>query len=106
MEQGIVMRAFYVVHGTVQGVGYRAFVKFVAGKHFVKGMVRNVHDGTVEILAIGDADSLASFEKGIEVYDRYGPQVFHVEKALEGDESFPRDTGNYSNFIIEKDRKE
>ena len=69
------MKAFYVVHGTVQGVGYRAFVMFVANKYFVKGMVRNVRDGTVEILATGDAESMRSFEKDIEVYDKYGPQA-------------------------------
>ncbi len=100
------MRAFFTVHGAVQGVGYRAFVKFVANKYFVKGMVRNAHDGTVEILAIGDADSLKSFEKDIEVYDKYGPQVFHVEKSLEGDKNFPANVKSYSNFIIEKSREE
>jgi acylphosphatase len=100
------MKVFFRVHGTVQGVGYRAFVRFVAKKYSVKGMVRNVHDGTVEILAIGDAESLASFEKDIEVYDKYGPQVFHVEKAVEGDAGFAKGTKEYSNFIIEKDRKE
>jgi acylphosphatase len=99
------MKVFFRVHGTVQGVGYRAFVRFVAKKYFVKGMVRNVRDGTVEILAIGDAESLASFERDIEVYDKYGPQVFHVEKAVEGDAGFDKGMKEYSNFIIEKDRK-
>ena len=78
------MRAFFVVHGTVQGVGYRAFVKFVADKYLVRGMVRNAPDGTVEILAEGGDDSMSSFEKDIEVYDRYGPQVFHVEGRVAG----------------------
>jgi acylphosphatase len=100
------MKAFFIVHGTVQGVGYRAFVRFVASKYFVKGMVRNVHDGTVEILAVCDAESMKSFEKDIEVYDKYGPQVFHVEKALEGDGKFPAGLKDYLNFVIEKDKKE
>ena len=98
------MRAFYVVHGTVQGVGYRAFVKFVANKYFVKGMVRNVHDGTVEILALGDDDSIKRFENDIEVYDKYGPQVFRVEKVPEDAGNFPEGLKNYSNFVIEKDK--
>ena len=99
------MRAFFVVHGTVQGVGYRAFVKFVADKYLVRGMVRNAPDGTVEILAEGGDDSMSSFEKDIEVYDRYGPQVFHVEKSLEGDGNFPRGIKAYSGFVVEKDRE-
>lgn len=96
------MRVFFVVHGTVQGVGYRAYVKFVANKYLVRGMVRNARDGTVEILAIGDEASLRSFERDIEVYDRYGPQVFHVEKALEGEEGFPKGAREYLNFVIER----
>ncbi|VVB77355.1 Acylphosphatase [uncultured archaeon] len=98
-------RIFFKVHGTIQGVGYRAFVKFAASRHFIRGMVRNVYDGSVEILAVGSAEDLASFEKDIEVYDKYGPQVFHVEKILETDDGFPREIGDYANFVIENDRE-
>jgi len=101
----MVMKMFFIVHGTVQGVGYRAFVKFVADKYFVRGMVRNVSNGTVEILAIADEDSLKKFEMDISVYDRYGPQVFHIERIPEGEENFPSDERTYSGFIIEKDEE-
>lgn len=36
------------VHGRVQGVGYRWFVRSVAEAHQVSGWVRNRRDGTVE----------------------------------------------------------
>lgn len=45
-----------VVHGRVQGVGYRAFVQREAGRHCLEGWVRNCRDGTVEALFKGEAD--------------------------------------------------
>ena len=68
--------------------------------------LRIADDGTVEILAVCDADSMKSFERDIEVYDKYGPQVFHVEKALDGETAFPVGLKDYLNFVIEKDREE
>ncbi|HEU5019722.1 MAG TPA: acylphosphatase [Pseudolabrys sp.] len=44
-----------VVHGRVQGVGYRAFVEQEALMHGLQGWVRNRRDGTVEVLFEGDA---------------------------------------------------
>jgi acylphosphatase len=43
----------YVVHGRVQGVGYRYFVQQVAGSLGMKGWVRNLDDGGVEVYAVG-----------------------------------------------------
>ena len=37
-----------VVHGRVQGVGYRAWVHHQAELHGLAGWVRNRHDGSVE----------------------------------------------------------
>lgn len=44
-----------VVHGRVQGVGYRAFVEREAHSRKLQGWVRNCRDGTVEALLAGDA---------------------------------------------------
>ena len=44
-----------VVHGRVQGVGYRAFVEREADKRGLEGWVRNCRDGTVEALFKGEA---------------------------------------------------
>ena len=42
-----------VVHGRVQGVGYRAFVENEAKKRGLHGWVRNCADGTVESALAG-----------------------------------------------------
>ena len=46
------------VHGTVHGVGFRAMTKQLADQLHLKGFVRNMADGTVEICAQGDKGSL------------------------------------------------
>lgn len=46
------------VSGTVQGVFYRKFVKEEADKLGLKGHVRNMEDGNVEIIAEGPQDSV------------------------------------------------
>jgi len=43
----------YLVHGRVQGVGFRYFVQHVADSLGMKGWVRNLDDGSVEVYAIG-----------------------------------------------------
>jgi acylphosphatase len=47
-----------VVRGRVQGVGYRYFVQRAAVSLELIGYVRNLGDGTVEVLASGDKESL------------------------------------------------
>ncbi|HEY7509386.1 MAG TPA: acylphosphatase, partial [Vicinamibacteria bacterium] len=41
----------FVVHGRVQGVGYRYFVQREADARGVTGFVRNLPDGSVEVVA-------------------------------------------------------
>ncbi len=50
-----------VLHGRVQGVGFRAFVASRAREHGVRGEVRNTPDGAVEIAAEGDEADLEAF---------------------------------------------
>jgi acylphosphatase len=42
-----------VVHGQVQGVGYRAFVEDEASRRGLRGWVRNRRDGSVEAVFSG-----------------------------------------------------
>jgi acylphosphatase len=68
----------YVVKGRVQRVGFRFFVEDAARRENVLGYVRNEHDGSVEIVAEGDADAMRRFEMAI----RRGPsgaRVDHVQ---------------------------
>ena len=51
-------RARVLIVGSVQGVGYRALVKFLARRAMVKGLIRNLDDGRVEIFFDGEAKSI------------------------------------------------
>jgi len=46
-----------IVSGSVQGVGFRAFVLRAAERHAVRGWVRNRSDGSVEVAAQGAASA-------------------------------------------------
>lgn len=47
-----------IVKGRVQGVYFRAYTQKQAVKLNVSGYVRNLSDGSVEIVAAGDPDAL------------------------------------------------
>lgn len=46
------------ITGTVQGVFFRAFVKENAEKYNVKGFVRNLEDGRIEVFLEGNIDEV------------------------------------------------
>jgi acylphosphatase len=50
-----------VIKGKVQGVFYRASTKDKANELGIKGWVKNMPDGNVEVLATGNKDQLKSF---------------------------------------------
>ncbi len=47
-----------IVKGRVQGVAFRAYTKQEAERILLRGYVRNLPDGSVEIVAYGDRDNL------------------------------------------------
>ncbi|MDO4912411.1 MAG: acylphosphatase [Lactobacillus sp.] len=51
----------YRVSGLVQGVGFRYSTQVFAQKIGLKGSVKNENDGTVTIIAQGDAATLSKF---------------------------------------------
>lgn len=58
--EGEVVR-LYLVSGTVQGVGYRYFAMRTAQQMGVRGTVKNLRDGRVEVAAAADAKTMAAF---------------------------------------------
>ena len=57
------MQVFYSGH--VQGVGFRYSVRKVANGFEVAGLVRNLADGRVELIAEGTQEELNAFRQGI-----------------------------------------
>ncbi|VVD65752.1 acylphosphatase [Pandoraea soli] len=66
-----------VVHGLVQGVGYRAACVDEARRIGLNGWVRNRRDGTVEAIAQGEADQLLALCEWM----REGPQHAQVSSC-------------------------
>jgi acylphosphatase len=65
----------YVVNGRVQRVGFRMFVEDAARREGMRGYVRNQHDGSVEVVAEGDAEAMLRFEMAL----RRGPLGARVD---------------------------
>jgi len=72
----------FLVSGVVQGVGYRFFAVRAAGGLGVRGYVRNLPDGRVEVVAQGAPDALTRFEGVL----RQGPRGGRVD-AIEPSEA-------------------
>jgi acylphosphatase len=83
-----------IVHGRVQGVGFRYFVQHVGNRMGLTGDVRNCPDSTVEITVEGDARRIAAFIKQVEI----GPSLARVERVDVVDIPIQ---GTYSSFSIE-----
>ena len=56
-----VIAARLVITGRVQGVGFRLWAKREARRRGLRGWVRNLNDGSVEALAIGNAADVDAF---------------------------------------------
>jgi acylphosphatase len=54
-----------VYSGRVQGVGFRYTAKSVASGYEVVGTIRNLPNGTVELIAEGSREELEAFRDGI-----------------------------------------
>jgi len=68
------MRRRYLISGEVQGVGFRYFTLRVAERIGVRGWVRNLPNGSVEVEGEGTAEQLALLEERL----RQGPAAASV----------------------------
>jgi len=83
-----------VVHGMVQGVGFRYFVRRVADRLELTGDVRNLPDNTVEIVAEGTPRKLDDLISEV----RNGPPSAVVDRLEIHDIQV---SGRYRTFLIE-----
>lgn len=65
MEETDQRKVRVIFSGRVQGVGFRINVQQLAERFPVVGMVRNVSDGSVELIAVGETNSLMNFLNAI-----------------------------------------
>lgn len=71
--------------GRVQGVGFRWWTREVAEGLGITGTVRNCTDGTVEIQARGEAETLETFSAKL----REGPAHARVEEVRSTEADLP-----------------
>jgi acylphosphatase len=64
-------RARIVVHGMVQGVGFRYFAYRQATIRGLKGYVRNRPDGTVESVVEGERGMIEDYVRELNIGPRY-----------------------------------
>jgi acylphosphatase len=69
----------FLIHGRVQGVGFRWFVHREASALDLRGWVRNTEDGEVEIVAAGTEADLDKLRASL----RRGPRGSRVDRLIE-----------------------
>lgn len=82
-----------VVTGRVQGVAYRAFAREMAVRAGLRGGVRNLDDGRVEVEVEGDRATVESFLDRL----RTGPALARVDRL---DVQWDAATGAHPDFRI------
>lgn len=86
-------RLHAIVHGYVQGVGFRAATQRRAADLRLTGWVRNRWDGTVEVVAEGPQAALDDLKRFL----RNGPSSATVDQV---DDTTEPATGEFSGFNI------
>lgn len=71
----------FLVYGRVQGVGFRWFVLREAERRRLRGFVRNLRDGSVEVIAAGTPETLEELARVLE----QGPLHAQVERVERSD---------------------
>lgn len=86
--------AYIRVYGVVQGVFFRAFTRDWASRLGLSGYVRNMSDGSVEIVAEGSEESIKELIERVKV----GPPAASVERV---EVKWREPSNAYSGFRIE-----
>lgn len=84
----------FLISGTVQGVGYRFFAEREARALGLRGYVKNLADGRVEVYAIGGAGPLDRLKRRLAA----GPRSASVDRVEEADQPVEN---RYADFRIE-----
>lgn len=79
MTASEIERAGFLVAGRVQGVGFRWWTSRRAEELGVAGTVRNLSDGSVEVMAVGTSDSVKQLRSDL----TRGPRFARVDGIAE-----------------------
>jgi acylphosphatase len=75
-----VVRRFLVI-GKVQGVYFRQSARLEAERLNLRGLARNLPDGSVEVLALGSIPAVQAMHDWL----KRGPTLARVERVVESD---------------------
>ena len=82
-----------LITGRVQGVGFRFFAQRQAIRHGLKGYVRNLPEGGVEVLAVGEREVLEAFLQDLKT----GPPAGKVDQCQV---NWQEQAASYTGFSI------
>ena len=80
-----------LIRGRVQGVGFRAWTQHQAQLHDLEGWVRNLRDGSVEVMLAGPTGRIEVMLKAL----RGGPHGSEVEAV----EEYPATQGEFGTSL-------
>ena len=86
-------RVTLIIRGRVQGVFFRAAAQREARRLGITGWVKNRADGSVEILAEGDEDTI----KELSMWSHHGPSAARVDNVEQRWRGY---TGEFPDFRI------
>ena len=81
------------VQGTVQGVFFRNFVKDHADKLKLRGFIRNLESGDIEVIAEGEKENLQSFAELL----KKGPEHSQIRNVKFEEKKW---SGDFQDFKI------
>ncbi len=87
-------RVHLIVQGIVQGVGFRYHTQIEATRLGLTGYVKNLPDGTVEIIAEGSSPAVVQLLE----WSKQGPPAAQVKQI---DITYGNANGEFSRFAIE-----
>jgi acylphosphatase len=80
-----------LIHGRVQGVGYRAFLQAEAERRGLSGWTRNLRSGEVEAVVAGPAETVEALVAAC----RKGPLGSRVDGIVRSEAAAPAPTGPF-----------
>ncbi len=90
----MIARKLYI-SGEVQGVGYRFFAQRSSARHQVRGYVKNLSDGRVEVLVEGSDAAVDKFKQDLAAGPVHATVTVMEELVVDP-------SGSYSTFRIER----